>query len=123
MQLGFTFLYPLKTSENLILTENIINMIYKSKLLIDLLLLTNLMELLVINQSLSERRNVFVPCCLKLFILLVALQLAWVRTSPQLRWITRSGLALYLCRVSMACSKWSCRFSHVFQYKSGLLKC
>ena len=56
----------------------------------------NLLELLVINHGLSERRNIFVPQWLELSHVLVVLQLAWVRISPQLRWITPSSLALYL---------------------------
>ena len=62
----------------------------------DLLSFANLLELLVINHSSFGRRNIFVSRWLKLSPVLVALQLEWVRTSPQLRWITRSGLALCL---------------------------
>ena len=63
---------------------------------IDSLPLVNLLELLVINHSSSKRRNIFVPRWLKLSRVMVVLQLPWVRTSPQLRWITRSDLALGL---------------------------
>ena len=48
------------------------------------------MELLAIDHSLSVRRIIFVPWWLKFSHVL---QLAWVRTFPQLSWITRSGLA------------------------------
>ena len=70
-----------------------------------------LLELLVINHSSSERRNIFVPQWLKLSRVLVVLQIAWMRTSPQFSWITRSGWALCLAlnRVSgylWHCSKW-----------------
>ena len=41
-----------------------------------------LLELLVINHSSSERRNIFVPRWLKLSRVVVVSQLAWVRTSP-----------------------------------------
>ena len=51
------------------------------------------MELLAIDHSLSERKIIFVPWWLKFSHALVVLQLAWVRTSPQLSWITRSSLA------------------------------
>ena len=57
---------------------------------------TILLELLVIHYSSSERRKISVPRWLKLSFVLVILQLAWVCTSPQLSWITRSGLALCL---------------------------
>ena len=63
---------------------------------IDLALFAILLELLVINHSLSERRNIFVPRWLKLSRVLVVLQLAWVRTSPQFSWTIWSGLALCL---------------------------
>ena len=90
---------------------------------IDLLPFTNVLELLVIN-SLSERRNIFAPLWLKVPIVLVVLQLARVRTSPQLRWITWSGLALYLALKRVPeylwhSSEWSCRFGLDFQYTSG----
>ena len=62
----------------------------------DLLPFTNILELLVINHSSAERRNILVPLQLKLSCVLAVLQLAWVSTSRQLRWITQSGLALYL---------------------------
>ena len=67
---------------------------HKSKLLLltDLLPLGKLLELLAINQSSPERRESFVPLLLKLFHVLVVLQLAWLRISPQLSWITQSGL-------------------------------
>ena len=52
-----------------------------------------LLELLAIDHSLSEKRIIFVPQWLKFSHVLVVLQLAWVRASPQLSWITRSGLA------------------------------
>ena len=39
------------------------------------------MELLVIYDSFSDRRIIFVPWLLKFFHVLVVLQLAWVRTS------------------------------------------
>ena len=52
-----------------------------------------LLELLGIDYSLSERRIIFVPQWLKFSHVLVVLQLAWVRTSPQSSWITRSILA------------------------------
>ena len=58
------------------------------KTYIDSLPFVNLLELLVINHSSSERRNIFVPRRLKLSCVLVVLQLVGVRTSP------RSGLAL-----------------------------
>ena len=73
----------------------------------------------------SERKNVFVPRWLKLSHVLFVLQLAWVRTSPQLSWITRSGsvLCLALDRVSGTCGivpNGSRRFGRVQQYTSGL---
>ena len=74
---------------------NIINIIYKNKLFyyIDLLPFTNLLELLVVNHSSFEGRNIFVPRWLKVSHVLVVLQLAWLRTLPQLRWIWRSSLS------------------------------
>ena len=48
------------------------------------------------NHSSSERRNNFFPRLLKLSHVLVVFQLAWVRTSPQLSRITRSGLASFV---------------------------
>ena len=62
---------------------------------IDLPLFAILLELLACH-SLPERRNIFVIWWLKLSHVHVVLQIAWVRTSPQLRWITWFGLALYL---------------------------
>ena len=53
--------------------------------------LQNLLELSVINHISSEKRNIFVPWWLKLSHVLVVLQLEWLRSSLQLRWITRSG--------------------------------
>ena len=72
---------------------------------IDLPPLAILLDLLVINHSSCERRNIFVPRWLKLSRVLVVLQLAWMRLFPQLSWITRSGLALCLAldRVSGYC--------------------
>ena len=68
--------------------------LYKPKLfIIDLLPFAKLLELLAIDHSSSERRIIFVPRWLKFSHVLVVLQLAWVRTSPQLSWITQSGLA------------------------------
>ena len=106
---------------------NIINIIYKNKLFyyIDLLPFTNLLELLVINHSSFEGKNIFVPRWLKVSHVLVVLQLAWLCTLPQLKWIWRSSLAfcLDLLRVSRYLwhsSKWSCWVGCVFQYTSGL---
>ena len=84
-----------------------------------------LLELLVINHSSPERRNIFVLQWLKLSRLLVVLQLAWVHTSPQLSLITQSDLALCLAldRVSGTCGivpNDSRRFGRVQQYMSGL---
>ena len=105
----------------------IITLIYINKLLyyIDLLLFPNLLELLVINHSSSERRNIFFHWWLKLSCFLVVLQLAWVHTFLQLGWITRSGLELNLAlqRVSgylWHSFIWFCQFSHISQYISGL---
>ena len=53
------------------------------------------MELLAINHSSPERRIIFVPRLLRLSHVLVVLLLAWVRTSQQLSWIRRSGLAIF----------------------------
>ena len=53
-------------------------------------------ELLGINHSLSERRDIFVSQLLKLSHVLVVLQLAWVPTSLKLSCIMQSGLALFL---------------------------
>ena len=47
------------------------------------------------NHSLSEMRSNFFPRLLKLSHVLVVFQLAWVRTSPQLSRITRSGLGSF----------------------------
>ena len=51
------------------------------------------LELLAINHSLSERRDI-VTQLLKLYHFLVVLQLAWVPTSLQFIFITRLGLVL-----------------------------
>ena len=75
---------------------------------IDLPQFAILLELLVINHSSSERRNTFVPRWLKLSCVLVVLQLAWVRTSPQLRWITQSGLTLCLALDRVSPLVWPC---------------
>ena len=90
-------------------------LIYTNKLFyyIDLLPFDNLLELLVIDHNSSERRNIFVRQWLKLC------------TTPYLRWIMWSSLALCqaLERVSGYLwyrSKWSCRFGHVLQSASGL---
>ena len=53
---------------------------------IDLPPLAILLDLLVINHSSCERRNIFVPRWLKLSRVLVVLQLAWMRLFPQLSW-------------------------------------
>ena len=92
---------------------------------IDLPLFAILLGLLIINHSSSERRSIFVLGWLKLSRILVVLQLAWVRTSLYLSWITRSGLVLCLVldRVSGNCgivSNGSCWFGCVHQYTSGL---
>ena len=63
---------------------------------IDLPLFTILFKLLVINHSLSKRRTIFVSWWLKLSLVLVVLQLAWVHFSLQLSWIMQSGVALCL---------------------------
>ena len=69
-------------------------LLHKPKLLliIDLLPFAKIVELLAINHSLSERRDNFVPQLMKLSHILVVLQLARVCISPQLSWITQSGL-------------------------------
>ena len=68
--------------------------LYKPKLfVIDLLPFAKLLELLAIDHSSSKRRIIFAPRWLKFSHVVVVLQLAWVRTSPQLSWITQSGLA------------------------------
>ena len=55
--------------------------------------LGKLLELLAINHSSSGRRDIFVLWLLKIFHALVILHFAWVHTSPQLSWTTRSDLA------------------------------
>ena len=68
--------------------------LYKPKLfIIDLLSFAKLLELLAIDHSSSKRRIIFAPRWLKFSHVVVVLQLAWVRTSLQLSWITQSGLA------------------------------
>ena len=69
--------------------------LYKPKLflVIDLLLFAKLLELLAIDYSSSDRRTIFIPRWLKFSHVLVVLQHAWVRTSPQLSGIRRSDLA------------------------------
>ena len=71
---------------------------------VELLPITNLLELLVINHSSSERRKIFVPWWSKLSCVLVVLQLAWVRTSPPLRCIRLSIVsgALEVVKVPVA---------------------
>ena len=70
--------------------------LYKPKLfIIDLLPFAKLLELLAIDHSSSKRRIIFAPRWLKFSHVVVVLQLAWVRTSPQLSWITQSGLASF----------------------------
>ena len=91
---------------------------------INLPLFAILLELLVINRSSSERRNIFVPRWLKLYLVLVVLQLAWVHTSPQLSWITWFGLALCLALDRVSRYLWHrsngfCWFGYVQQYTSG----
>ena len=56
------------------------------------------LELLAINLSLSERRDIFIfgPRLLKLSHGLVVLQFPCVRTSLQLSWITQFSLTPYL---------------------------
>ena len=56
-------------------------------------LLGKFLDFLAINQSLSERKDIFVPWLLKLPFVLVVLQLSWVLFSPQSSWIMQSGLA------------------------------
>ena len=75
---------------------------------IDLPPLAILLDLLVINHSSCERRNIFVPRWLKLSRVLVVLQLAWMRLFPQLSWITRSGLALCLALDKVSGYLWHC---------------
>ena len=72
-------------------TTQISGCLHKPKLLriIDFLPFTKLLELLAINHSSSKRMDTFVCQLLKLSHVLVALQLAWVHSSPQLSWITR----------------------------------
>ena len=53
------------------------------------------LEILATNHSLSKRRDIFVPQLLELPHVLIVLQLAWMHSSPQLSWITQSGLAPY----------------------------
>ena len=55
--------------------------------------LKKLLELLATNDSSSERRDIFVSVLLKLSLVLIVLQLAWVCTSPKLSWILQSDLA------------------------------
>ena len=98
---------------------------HPEKTYIDLLLFVNLLELLVINHSLSERRNIFVLWWLKLSCVLVILQLPWVHTSSQLIWITSSNLALCLTLYMVSGYlwhhfKWTRWFGCVLQYSSGL---
>ena len=83
----FISLDPFGKSE----TTQISGCLHKPKLLriIDFLPLAKLLELLALNHSLSKRMDTFVCQLLKLSHVLVALQLAWVRTSTQLSWITR----------------------------------
>ena len=95
----FISLDPFGKSE----TTQISGCLHKPKLLriIDFLPLAKLLELLALNHSLSKRMDTFVCQLLKLSHVLVALQLAWVRTSPQLSWIMRSGLPSFPgCQVS-----------------------
>ena len=49
-----------------------------------------------INHSSPERSNNFVSRCSELCHVLTVLMLAWVHTSPQLSWITRSSLVVWL---------------------------
>ena len=65
----------------------------KLLLMIDLFPFAKLLELLPVNNSSSEKRDIFVPRLSKLYHVLLDLQLAWVRTSPQLSWIRRSIFA------------------------------
>ena len=55
--------------------------------------LKKLLELLATNDRSSEKRGIFVSLLLKLSLVLIVLQLAWVCTSPKLRWILQSDLA------------------------------
>ena len=50
--------------------------------------IAKILELLAINHSSSKRMEIFASQLLKLSQVLVALQLAWVCTSPKLTWIT-----------------------------------
>ena len=56
-------------------------------------LLGKYLESLSINHSSSEGGVIFVPWLLKLSRVFVVLQLAWAHISPQMSWITLSGLA------------------------------
>ena len=96
--------------------------LYKPKLfIIDLLPFAKLLELLAIDHSSSKRRIIFAPRWLKFSHVLVVLQLAWVRTSPQLSWIAQSGLAPFPgCRFVWHSPKWASRFGCLLQYMSGL---
>ena len=56
-------------------------------------LLGKYLESLSINNSSCESWVIFVPWLSKLSHVLVVLQLAWAHISPQMSWITLSGLA------------------------------